>query len=286
MKTMLKILSVLAVLVLTAALAPMAAQAESPVTAVIKTSVTVTGTQPSAPETYKIRLTPEGMDFPMPGGLTGGTADLSITGPGSGTFPAISFARIGIYTYKIRMVAGTSAKATYDTTVYDLKITVYREGDALALSVALREEGTEKKLDRCSFTVEYAAPSEMTSMRIRKVWEDGNNKNRPKTLNVILAGDGKAVRFVTLSEENEWTARVDNLPVYDDNGLPILYVWKEDDIPGYTLSFTDYRIMEDGILETILTNELKKNPPSGGARIPELEEADVGMFLNIGDCIE
>ncbi len=156
MKTMLKIFSVLAVLAMIGSLMPITALAEpTPVTATIKVSVAVEGTPPSPAEVYTIRLTADGDDFPMPDGKTGGTADLKITGPGNGSFPAITYDKIGIYTYTIKQVAGTNSSATYDSTVYNLKVTVYWENDTLAVSVALRKTGTDKKLDTCSFKVKY-----------------------------------------------------------------------------------------------------------------------------------
>ncbi len=162
MKTMLKIFSVLAVLAMIVSLIPMTVLAETPVTATIKATVAVKGKQPSPAETYTIRLTAEENDFPMPDGKTGGSADLKITGAGSGSFPAISYDRIGVYTYTIKQIAGTSANAKYDSTVYDLKVTVYWEDGALAISVALREEGKDKKLDTCTFEVEYTAKTTPT----------------------------------------------------------------------------------------------------------------------------
>ncbi len=156
MKTMRKIFSVLAVLAMIGSLIPVTALAEpTPVTVTIKASVAVEGTPPSPAETYTIRLTAEGDDYPMPNGKAGGTADLKITGPGNGSFPAISYDHAGVFTYTIRQVKGTNSEATYDSTVYNLKVTVYWENDALAVSVALRKTGTDKKLDTCSFKVKY-----------------------------------------------------------------------------------------------------------------------------------
>ena len=154
MKTMLKIFSVLTALAMIFSLAPLTALAETPVTAAIRASVAIEGTAPVPAETYTIRLTADGKDFPMPNQQTGGTADLKITGAGSGTFPAITFDRTGVYTYTVKQIAG-KASAAYDSTVYDLKITVYWENEALAISVALRKNGSEKKLDTCSFKVKY-----------------------------------------------------------------------------------------------------------------------------------
>ena len=87
MKPMLKIFSVLTLLAMIVSLLPAAALADNPLTVTIPASVSIEGTPPVSPETYTIRMTADG-DYPMPGGSTGGSVDLKITGPGSGTFPA------------------------------------------------------------------------------------------------------------------------------------------------------------------------------------------------------
>ena len=155
-----KIFPVLAALAIIVSLMPAGALTEEsePVTETISVSVTAKGSQPATPETYTIRLTPEG-DFPMPGNKTGGSADLKITGPKSGTFPEITFDNVGMYSYTIRMIAGTKSGVKYDSTVYNLKITVHREEEGLMVTCALRKQGKTEKLDKCSFEVTYPTTS-------------------------------------------------------------------------------------------------------------------------------
>ncbi len=84
------------------------------------------------------------------------------------------------------------------------------------------------------------------SLTVMKIWDDNNNQDgiRPRNLRVTLS-NGMSVR---LNEGNEWTATLDNLPVYS-NGVEIVYTWTEEEVNGYHLNGT----AEDGNI-TVLTN--------------------------------
>ena len=97
------------------------------------------------------------------------------------------------------------------------------------------------------FTVTNTHTPVPTSVSVKKVWEDADNQDgiRPDKIIVILSNGTE----VTLSEENEWTATVEDLPKYAD-GEEIEYTWTEKDLPeGYELTNTEV----EGLL-TILTN--------------------------------
>lgn len=252
-------------------------------TGTINVSVSIEGKAPATPETYTIRLTADG-DFPMPEGADGKTCDLKVSGAKSASFPAISFDQIGIYTYTVKQIAGKAEGVTYDSSVYNVKITVYN-GDkgGLSVSVAIRKQGSDKKVP-IEFVNTY--PDAKTTETVRKVWDDNDNKKgkRPESLKVTLNANGKAVKTVTLNESNGWKAVVSDLPVIE-NGKRVSYSWKEESVTGYKLSDTKTNTV-DGGRETVLTNTEEKPTGGGGAPIPPLEETGIGMFLNIGDCIE
>ena len=275
MKLFQKFFSVLAVLTLIASLIPVGALSYEAVTTSFKVTVTAKGPLPETPEVYTIRMTADG-DFPMPGGKTGGSADLKITGPGSGTFPEMSFDNIGIYTYTIKQVAGKNLGVKYDSSEYYLKITVVREDGKLILTRALRKKGVDGKVKECVFEVEY--PS--VDLTVKKVWDDNDNKNkkRPASLKVTLKADGKTVQTVTLNTDNGWSATIKDLPVYRD-GEKIKYTWVEETITGYELTST--KISDDGLITT-LTNKEK----GGGTPTPPPDDLGMGMYINVGDCIE
>ena len=87
---------------------------------------------------------------------------------------------------------------------------------------------------------------ELTSATVTKVWDDADNQDgkRPESLTVTLS-DGTEV---TLSDDNDWTATVEDLPKYK-NGEEVEYTWSEDSVEGYKLTGT---VVEE--TETTLTN--------------------------------
>ncbi len=87
---------------------------------------------------------------------------------------------------------------------------------------------------------------ELTEATVIKVWDDAGNQDgkRPDELKVTLSNGTE----VTLNEQNNWTAKVKNLPKYA-NGTEIAYTWTEENVDGYQLTGTE---KNDTI--TILTN--------------------------------
>ena len=76
---------------------------------------------------------------------------------------------------------------------------------------------------------------------VKKVWNDGGNQDgiRPETLRVNLLKNGQATdQFVILSEENRWSATLDNLDEYTDGTLNE-YTWSEELPNGYTVTVSD-----------------------------------------------
>ena len=90
------------------------------------------------------------------------------------------------------------------------------------------------------------------SASVKKVWNDGGNQDgiRPETLRVNLLKNGQATdQFVILSEENRWSATLDNLDEYTDGTLNE-YTWSEELPNGYTVTVSD----PDEMGITTLTN--------------------------------
>lgn len=86
----------------------------------------------------------------------------------------------------------------------------------------------------------------LINVGVTKVWDDEDNQDgiRPDSINVTLSNG----TTVTLNEENEWSATVENVPEYKD-GEKVNYTWTEDEVEGYELTDTS---VEDNI--TTLTN--------------------------------
>lgn len=79
-----------------------------------------------------------------------------------------------------------------------------------------------------------------TSINVRKVWDDNNDKDhiRPKSVKVHLFADGEDTgKEMTLSKTNKFRGVFTDLDVYKD-GRRILYTVKEDSVKGYVAEVT------------------------------------------------
>lgn len=118
------------------ALAVTACAAPTPATLALEIEVQQEGRSPK-PIDYTVRLTADGESTPMPAGLTGGSYDVTINGPGTLTFPAITYDHVGTYTYTIRQLKGDVERCTYDETVYTMMVLVVNNADYTALDVVV-----------------------------------------------------------------------------------------------------------------------------------------------------
>ena len=133
---------------------------------------------------------------------------------------------------------------------------------------------------------------ELTSVTVRKEWNDNNNAagGRPKSI-VMTLSNGMTV---TLSDENGWTATIENLPTRVD-GKPVTYTWTEQKILNYTKTG---EVTEGNV--TIFTNTYwtrppenpgKKTPKTPGSSVITFEEyqTPLGMEViinHVGDCFD
>ena len=177
------------------------------------------------------------------------------TGAGSGSFSGITYDNVGIYQYTIELVPGTNLGVTYDSTVYNLKVTVHRENGKLVVTRALRKQGDAEKIDNCAFEVVY--PS--VNLKVQKIWDDNYNENkkRPGSVKVTLKADGKELKTLTLSEKNRWAATVKGLPVYED-GRKINYTWTEEEVKNYA-------VLPRAVKHTVLPRAVKPLPYTQGS---------------------
>ncbi len=78
------------------------------------------------------------------------------------------------------------------------------------------------------------------NITVRKVWDDGNNPNRPKNVTIILMNDSGVVSTGVLKESNGWIYIFENLPRFDANDVEINYSIIESNIPdGYIATVTN-----------------------------------------------
>ena len=86
------------------------------------------------------------------------------------------------------------------------------------------------------FIVTNKHTTDVTSITIRKSWDDANNQDgiRPTSIHAKLIADGIVKETVELNEANNWQHQFTNLPVNKD-GEHITYTIDEvEDITGYT----------------------------------------------------
>ena len=133
---------------------------------------------------------------------------------------------------------------------------------------------------------------EVTSATVRKVWDDNNNaeKMRPSSIHVTLSNG----TTVLLSEENNWTATINNLPTRV-NGKPVTYTWTEQTVIAYKLSKTE-RQGNTTIFTNVFTQVPKipegpKKPTTPEGTWQKFEEyttpLGVQTIINhVGDCFD
>lgn len=86
------------------------------------------------------------------------------------------------------------------------------------------------------YTITNTHDPEKTSISVKKIWEDQNNKegNRPKSITIRLLADGKDTgKTLILNADSNWAGSFTELDLYRD-GKKIVYTISEDAVSGYT----------------------------------------------------
>lgn len=125
--------------------------------------VAIEGAAPDQPESYTVVLKADDEADPLPAGAAGGAYALTLDGPGTATFPAITYTTPDTYTYTVYQQAGTNAECTYDGAVYVLSVYVTNaeDGSGLEVTAALHPTGdAADKLGTAKFTNVYPSAPE------------------------------------------------------------------------------------------------------------------------------
>ena len=115
-KRMKVILGMIVAVVCSLTMATPAFAAEAPEIS-IPVTVSLTGTLPETAEEFAMELKADDSAYPMPEGAVDGVYTMTITGADTKNIPAISYSRVGVYTYTICQKAGSSETCTYDDAV-------------------------------------------------------------------------------------------------------------------------------------------------------------------------
>ena len=114
-----------------------------------------------------------------------------------------------------------------------------RNGKAIVYTIEeIKVEGYESKVD--GYNVINTHIPETTELTVVKLWDDGNDFDsiRPSSITVRLLADGSEYGDkMVLNAHNNWTAKWENLPKYD-NGTEIKYTVEEEPVLGYSASYS------------------------------------------------
>ena len=201
---------------------------------------------------------------------------VTVKGDGKGgfstaTFGSIAYTKGGEYYYTITEVEPEKKTEgmTYNTEPVYARVDIDPKFEAdpkiyYGASVAevdtLADAGNAVTDDEPA-TITNTYKARTVSATVKKVWDDLENKfkDRPKELKVTLGyeeGDTIIpVKDVTLNDDNKWTATIENLQYYDEDGNPRKYSWSEDKLPeGYVLKSNNPETAADGSITATLTN--------------------------------
>ncbi|HIQ64016.1 MAG TPA: Cna B-type domain-containing protein [Candidatus Avichristensenella intestinipullorum] len=133
-------------------------------------------------EVFTFTLTPQSPTCPMPGGTTGGTASVSISGAGSFRFGEMVFTEPGTYSYTIAETRGGTPGYFYDEAVYTVEVRVEKlENGTLSVSKHLRRNGVT--VNNIVFTNRYRTTSLTVTKTVRGY---GMSTTQKFTFTVIL----------------------------------------------------------------------------------------------------
>ncbi len=128
-----------------------------------------------------------------------------------------------------------------------------------------------------------------TSRTVYKVWNDSDNADglRPTEVVVYLLADGVSIDAATLSEANGWSARFDNLPVYNADGSAIEYQVVEAYTAEYYVRY-QYAAAVINIINSHNPEDFVPDEPRDPNLLTLIEDYMVplggNVNMNEGDC--
>ena len=128
-----------------------------------------------------------------------------------------------------------------------------------------------------------------TSRTVYKVWNDEGNADglRPTELVVYLLADGVSIDAATLNEANGWSARFDNLPVFNADGSQIEYQVVEAYTAEYYVRY-QYAAAVINIINSHSPEEFVPDEPRDPNLLTLIEDYMVplggNVNMNEGDC--
>ena len=109
-------------------------------------------------------------------------------------------------------------------------------------------------------TNKFEVPDEKITVKVKKVWEDNNNRasKRPTAIKVQLKNNAAIVREEKVTGSgNEWTYTFENVAKYNGYGDVINYTVEEIEEQTEDLKFYEKKITGDKDSEYVITNKFK-----------------------------
>ena len=142
------------------------------------------------------------------------------------------------------------------------------------------------------YNIKNVYKPELTSVIVRKVWDDDNNnlQIRPKSVRMTL-NNGTSV---LLSDANGWTAVVSDLPTIV-NGQPVTYTWTEQEVVGYRQTgmstegnMTTFTNQVVTVPEVLGQQPQPRTPGESWVIFEEYDTALGGEIIinHVGDCFD
>ena len=117
---------------------------------------------------------------------------------------------------------------------------------------------------------------EQVNIEGNKTWKDNDNQDgkRPESITIILLGDGKEVASKTITSNDNWSWKFENLAKYKA-GKEVLYTVKEDKVPGYTSKVDGYNVTNTHAIDKVKVEGSKP----GMIRTTKMENAQKRLLL-------
>ncbi len=179
----------------------------------------------------------------------GASTEITVTG-GSVSIQGIA---AGTYTLtEIKAPEGYATIESFTVTIdADGKVTVSENSNVSVTGPSESEEPDEDETE--SVYIITVIDIEVTEITVEKKWADNNDayETRPESITVTVTGSDGSTYTLTLSEENDWSDTLSELPKFDSTGAEITYSVTEAEIENY-----DGDVVDNGDGTYTITNTL------------------------------
>lgn len=221
----------------------------------------LTGDTPSKDQTFTFTITADDASYPLPKDREGNDVrNATITGTGSVSFGTISFPHTGTYTYKVRESKENADGYTYDENEYQIVYVVAKDSEnseklTVSMSVLKGDEVVLEDDDTVTFENAYRELAELVGT---KLWANTDGIKLPESITLHLFANGvEEGSPVQVTAADGWKYSFGKVPVYDENGVPIVYSVSEDTMENYSFVQADPEKAE-GTLTINVTNTYNK----------------------------